>query len=69
MSDMRNIREGFHILERTDDTRGDVSADHDIIWAGAESVDYHCWTEDDRARLENAGWHYDEEIERWSYYL
>lgn len=59
---MDRVRQGFDILERYDNTGGDVSSEHDQIFAGPEGVTV---SDEDAARLRELFWEFDEDIERW----
>lgn len=69
MNDMSRICDGFAVLTRYDDTRGGVSADHDMIWAGPQEVEQDEFTSGDQLRLEALGWAWDDKVGRWSFAL
>lgn len=73
MSDMENLRKGFEILARYDNTQGDVSCDENGgIYAGPQHDDVQPGggvSADDRERLMELGWEYDSDvILRWGYW-
>ncbi len=64
MATTRQVIEGLEILERYKDpaSAGEVCAEHDVIYAGHDvSV-----SEEDRARLDALGWHWDSGVDSWA---
>lgn len=69
MTSMDAIIEGFAILRSYDEASSrEVNTDHDTLWAGSEDFGLDDYTAQDRARLEELGWHFDDNIDRWAIY-
>ena len=59
------LREGIQILDKyIDDTAYATSATHDVLYAGPEAIDKI--SDEDKKRLEELGWGFDDEVD--SYY-
>lgn len=71
MTTMGDIVEGFAILTKYDeDTGGEVNAGRERdIYAGAQTLEIDDYTDADRAALEELGWEFNENIQRWGIYL
>lgn len=68
MNDMDCLTTGFAVLSKYDDTRGDVSASFDgTIYAGPQNLPEEDIRAEDRARLAEFGWSFDDTIGRWGY--
>jgi hypothetical protein len=69
MTSMDELASGFAILRRYDEASArEVNSDYDIIFAGSQDLELEEYSADDRTRLEELGWHFDEDITRWAIY-
>lgn len=60
------LAEAFSIFAKYEpDAAYEVAAEHDVIYAGRASDRYSI---DDKQRLEELGWHYDESLECYYYF-
>jgi hypothetical protein len=71
MAKLSEVIEGLQILGKY--IRGgldshDIGAGHDVICAGPD-VDEDTPSEGDRERLEELGWHYDDEYDSWACFV
>lgn len=66
MKDMTLIMEGFNILRHYGEEDASMNYER-TLFAGPEDLDLDEYNPDDRQRLENACWHFDENIQRWGY--
>lgn len=64
MNRIEEIIAGLQILNRY--PKCDVSAEHDILYAGPSSYPDPKIDTDDKIALKKLGWHYDEEVESWA---
>lgn len=56
--------EAFQIFAKYAPTeRAEVAVEHDLIWSGID--DDSLISADDRAKLVELGWHYDDQYESW----
>lgn len=60
MNDLKRLLAGLEIFNKYGDS--DVSAQHDIIYAGRETTN-----QEDSAKLKELGWHKEEEFECWGF--
>jgi hypothetical protein len=61
MATFNQVVEGLQILAKYEDGN-----EHDIIWAGRISPSL---TEEEKKKLNDLGWHYDEDVERWGIFV
>ena len=67
MATFSQVVEGLQILAKYEDgNEHTVTAEHDIIWAGRISPSL---TEEEKKKLNDLGWHYDEDVERWGIFV
>jgi len=64
---MADVMTGLKILYRHDPD-GDVCAEHDVIYAGADA-DKDDLTEDETEQLDEAGWFWDDDNASWAVFV
>lgn len=64
MATIQQVIDGLKILARYGNDQS-AMGDHDVIYA-AENVRKDTLTADERAAMEAAGWHRDDECEAWA---
>lgn len=70
MNDMQSIAEGFAILAKYDDTKGQVNGTYNReLYAGPQGLAWSDFTREDAEKLEELSWYFDEQIGRWGTYL
>lgn len=64
MATIQQVIDGLKVLSRYG-TDQHVYGEHDVIYGG-ENVEKDTLNESERAAMEAAGWHWDEETESWA---
>lgn len=65
-SPMKRIYDGLTILLKYD-PEGDCAAEHDVLYAGGG--DPKEMSPEDLAKLDELGWHWDEDLDSWAHYV
>jgi hypothetical protein len=65
MATTEKVLAGLAIIARYDQV-ADVSAEHDIIYAGSAKSHKDKLTEDEKKLMEIIGWHWDSEFDCWA---
>jgi hypothetical protein len=61
---MEDIIKGLLILQKYVGDKGDFSAEHDQVYAGGDGQEN--MTEEDKKKMEEAGWFFAKETDSWS---
>jgi len=64
---MQELIEGFNILIKYSD-KGDVCAEHDVIYASSE-IEENTMSMEDVAKMDELGWHWDEDADSWAKFV
>jgi hypothetical protein len=65
---MQEIIEGFAILTKYNGCKGEVCAEHDIIYA-APGVEQDDLDPEDIAKMEELHWHWDNDADSWAKFV
>lgn len=58
--------DGLQLMEKLSGSSLQISADHDIIYAGADETDEECEIADELKKL---GWHYVNRVDSWAFFV